>query len=99
MRVVTLDARAWTTLDDLFDAVLPALGAPEWHGRSLDALAESMAAGGINAQQPPYRLSLTGVSSLRNPVRKAIRQLIDAVNDEAVAEGLDVRIVTDAPLD
>ena len=54
MRIIELDGGSWRTYDDLYDALLPALGAPDWHGRNIHALIDSMGTGSINAIEPPY---------------------------------------------
>ena len=43
MRIIELDAAKWKTIIDFYDALLASLGAPEWHGKSPDALIDSMA--------------------------------------------------------
>jgi hypothetical protein len=62
MHIIELDGRNWRTVVDFYDALLTALRAPDWHGRSVGALIDSMIWGGINAVEPPYtiRLSSTG---------------------------------------
>ena len=40
MRIITLDASRWTTAKDFYNAVLLAIGAPEWHGRNINAVVE-----------------------------------------------------------
>lgn len=77
MRVIELDARGWTSLDEVFDALLPALGAPAWHGRSMNALLDSMGAGAINAVEPPYRIRLVGAETLPAEVIGFLRDLRD----------------------
>ena len=54
MREINLDASSWTTVLDLYAALLPALGAPEWHSASIAAIADSMIGGEINEVKPPY---------------------------------------------
>jgi RNAse (barnase) inhibitor barstar len=41
---------------DVYDAFFRAVGAPEWYGRNLDALADSIRGGSINQVEVPYRL-------------------------------------------
>jgi len=45
---IHLDGRAWTSPSDFYNAFLPAVHAPSWHTRSLDALNDSLLTGGIN---------------------------------------------------
>ena len=53
MTKITLDGENWVSTDHFYEALLAALGAPEWHGRNLDALEETLRAGDINAVNPP----------------------------------------------
>jgi RNAse (barnase) inhibitor barstar len=48
MREVILDGSDWATKDDVYDAFFDVVGAPEWNGQNLDALADSIAGGQIN---------------------------------------------------
>jgi hypothetical protein len=66
---------------DFYRAVLPAVGAPEWHGESLNALIDSMIWGGINAIDPPYTIKISG---LRN-VPKAVYEHVKLAK-QAIAE-------------
>jgi hypothetical protein len=43
---------------------LTTIGAPEWHGRSPDALNDSMVFGRINARPPPYDLVVANLHVL-----------------------------------
>lgn len=63
MTHLELDASEWFTPFDFYRALLTELGAPEWHGCSIDALVDSMIFGGINSVVPPYRLTVAGLSS------------------------------------
>jgi hypothetical protein len=42
MRELILNGVGWATRDEVYDAFFRAVGAPEWHGRNLDALADSI---------------------------------------------------------
>lgn len=42
MRVIDLDGSGWGRPDDFYDALLPELGAPEWHGHNPNALNDSV---------------------------------------------------------
>ena len=48
MRVITLDAINWKNILDFYVDLLAALEAPAWHGRSINALIDSMIWGRIN---------------------------------------------------
>ncbi len=57
---------------DFYNALLPALGAPKWHGESVDALIDSMIWGRINAIEPPYTIRIVGTQKLSKDVRDHI---------------------------
>lgn len=79
MRVIELDARAWSTIEDFIDALLAAIGAPVWHGRSLNAFIDSMITGDINSIEPPYEVRIVGGESVPQAVRDYIADLADAL--------------------
>ena len=72
MRIIQLDATNWKTVADFYDALLAAIGAPEWHGDSPDALIDSMIWGGINAVEPPYTIHISGAEKLPKDVSEHV---------------------------
>jgi RNAse (barnase) inhibitor barstar len=72
---IELDARAWQRPDDFYEALLPRLGAPDWHGRNLDALNDSIFNGQINRVEPPYHISVKGTASLSGDMRVFLRKV------------------------
>jgi hypothetical protein len=79
MRAIELDAKNWRTWQDLYDALLAALGAPEWHGRSLNALVDSMVWGGINAVEAPYKIRISGTEKLSKAMLAEIDEVTQAL--------------------
>jgi RNAse (barnase) inhibitor barstar len=65
MRELVLDAREWTTQDDVYDSFFRAVGAPDWHGRNLDALNDSIAGRQINAIEVPYLIVIKNSNSAK----------------------------------
>jgi RNAse (barnase) inhibitor barstar len=63
MRTIRLDAHGWSSPADFYAALLPKLGAPDWHGRNLDALYDGLC-GGINAVEPPFAVEIAGTAEL-----------------------------------
>ena len=57
---IVLDGRHWQDANDFYDAFFTAVGAPKWHGRSLDALNDSIGAGQINRMETPYTIVVRG---------------------------------------
>jgi hypothetical protein len=68
MPIIDLDASKWKTVVDFYDALLAAIGAPKEHGKSPDALIDSMIWGGINAVDPPYTIKISGTAELPRDV-------------------------------
>lgn len=96
MRTITLDASKWQNPLDFYDAILPSLGAPEWHGTNLNALTESMVWGEINAVKPPYTVQIVSTKSLPPEVRQeltwAVEDLAKARADFKSRMGQDVEV-------
>jgi|GEM_PF-5842637 len=99
MKLIELDARRWRSVDDVCSAILAALGAPEWHGKNLDALWETITEAVpcdrdtpetlINAVQPPFQIVVTGSAAASGEVQKflaKLRQLFTEANAEYKSE-------------
>src|SRR5579859_7937376 len=82
MHHIELDATKWKTVSDFYDALLSALGSPEWHGRNINALVDSMIFGGINEISPPYTIRISGISrapkDVRNHIELAEKSILEA---------------------
>jgi RNAse (barnase) inhibitor barstar len=68
MRIIELDAAEWKSIFDFYNALLAAIGAPEWHGKNPNALIDSMIWGGINAVDPPYTVRIYRTTTLPKDV-------------------------------
>src|SRR5579884_3918794 len=79
MQTLELDATKWKTVLDFYDALLAAVGAPEWHGKSPAALVDSMIWGGINAVEPPYMVRIADLSAAPAEVRDHVQLVRDAL--------------------
>ena len=91
LTIIELDASGWHSRLDFYDALLGGLGAPDWHGRNIQALIDSMIVGAINAVEAPFRIVITG---LRSAQGEAVEQLTAAM--EALAEeGASCSVVED----
>lgn len=77
MREIVVSGNWWSSPDDLYDGLLSALGAPEWHGRNLDALWDSIATGHINEVEPPFRIRFVEVDALPDDCRALLDRVID----------------------
>lgn len=100
MRIIELDASKWKTVTDFYDALLAAVGAPKGHGKSPDALIDSMIWGGMNAVEPPYTVQISGLSTSPKEVRDHVQQVGDLLVNGRIyrkrhkGDDVDVSIVT-----
>jgi hypothetical protein len=75
--VIELDASDWKAESDFYGALLSALGAPDWHGRSGIALVDTMLHGDVNKVVPPYRVEVRNSANLPSAVKFHIVEVID----------------------
>jgi len=98
MERIELDASGWTGLEAFYAALLPALGAPEWHGHNLNALWDSMVTGDINTLEPPYEIVLINCEGLEEPLRSQILAFLDLVEQAHDDEGIEIFATAQPPL-
>ena len=90
MKTIPIDARSWRSPSDFYTNVLQALEAPDWHGRNLDALYDSIVTDNINGVRAPYLVIVTGIDGISAELRRLI-ELFASLLEEARAErGLEV---------
>jgi RNAse (barnase) inhibitor barstar len=89
--IIRLDAAGWETAADLWAALLPALGAPEWHGNSLDALFDSIVAG-LNRVQPPMVVELVGAARASAAVVSYVTRIREVFDDAARETGAAIEL-------
>lgn len=94
MPMIRLDARDWQRREDLWAALLPALGAPAWHGPNLDALYDGLVAG-ENLIRPPLTVEIAVSTPLPEPLAAYLDRVrgvfADAARDTGMA--IDFRLV------
>ena len=79
------------TFEDFYDCFLPQVKAPEWHGKNLDALADSLITGSINGVEPPFCVINTNSSELSNRA-KEVFDAVAQIYKEANSEGRKIRV-------
>jgi hypothetical protein len=94
VKEILISAIGWKTPDDFYCALLAALGAPPWHGHSLDALWDSITGGDINSMNPPFVVGITAVDQLNEECKQAIERFATLIG-EARAGGVPVDIKCD----
>jgi RNAse (barnase) inhibitor barstar len=95
MKEIALDASTWRDRDDFYDALLPALGAPGWHGRNLDALNDSIRGDDISAVRLPFRIKITNAASVPADLQKYLFKFADLITDIRVSRGCEVYLMLD----
>ena len=91
MEEIELDGADWSAADDFYTAYFAAVGAPEWHGRNLDALWDSLTGGGINQRNPPFRICISQTARMPCDAREILSRF-EALVQEAEREGHPVQI-------
>jgi RNAse (barnase) inhibitor barstar len=94
VKELPLDGSSWQTKDDVYDAFFDAVGAPEWHGRNLDALNDSIATASINQVEVPYKLVIKNYNKIGVGAKKMTDDFIDLIR-EIAASGCPVEIQID----
>ncbi len=95
MKELVLNGAGWTTKDDVYNAFFHVVGAPEWHGRNLDALADSIAGGQINQVEVPYRVVIKNYNLIGSAAKEMTDNLVNLVR-ELAGKGCPVEICVDA---
>lgn len=81
MTVIHLNGLEWRSPADFYSALLPKLGAPDWHGRNLDALYDSMS-GNVHCLKPPFTIEVRETAGL-SPDMKAYLTKVEQVFEGA----------------
>ncbi|MFD2235341.1 barstar family protein [Phaeospirillum tilakii] len=63
MNTIEIDASSWRDVLDFYNAILAALGAPEWHGKNANALIDSVVYGGINKVGCPLLIKIYNINN------------------------------------
>jgi RNAse (barnase) inhibitor barstar len=91
MKQLILDGASWSSKDDVYDAFFKVVGASSWHGKNLDALNDSIAAGSINKVEVPYRLVIRNFDLVGVGAKKMAQDFVDLIH-ELGARGASVEI-------
>jgi RNAse (barnase) inhibitor barstar len=87
----TFNADGWKSANDVYDAFFAAVHAPSWHGRNLDALNDSIATGGINEVEVPYRLTAQNAAKAGLDARMMLNRFKELI-DQICAEGCPIEM-------
>jgi len=95
VRLVRLDASKWQKPLDFYESLLESLGAPERHGRNVNALIDSMVYGGINKLEPPYRIAIEGTHAVPGAVAEEIKLVRKCLYEAQGTDVNDIQVVVD----
>lgn len=87
MNKISLDSDGCQTPDDFYDILLSALEAPEWHGRNLDALWDSITSD-INGIIPPYSIDVVNTAQLPESVSLLLSRIKSLFEEAKMDRGL-----------
>jgi RNAse (barnase) inhibitor barstar len=91
MRELILDGANWKIKDDVYDGFLRAVGAPTWHGRNLDALADGISGGSINQVEVGYRVIIKNYDKIASLAKQMADSFVDLIQDLA-GEGYPIEV-------
>ena len=91
MKHIRLDTSGWSSPDEFYQDLLPRLGAPDWHGRNLDALYDSLG-GGANRLDPPFRIDVHGSKELGPEMLDFLQKVCRVFDDARQEFGADVSL-------
>ncbi len=89
---IMLDAAGWQDFRDIYAALLPALGAPDWHGPNLDAVYDALVAGHYRIR-PPIVVTVQAVNQASQSMRTYLARLVTVFDDAQAQYGIDARLV------
>lgn len=88
---IVIDWAELKSEEAFYETVLPQLDAPDWHGRNLSALWDSVGVGQINGIEPPYRVVVLGIRDVPDALADFVRRVVIVFLDAAmVRDGIEV---------
>ncbi|GGF51062.1 hypothetical protein GCM10011611_66870 [Aliidongia dinghuensis] len=94
MKEISLNASDWRQQSDFYNALLPGLGAPSWHGHNLDALNDSIG-GDMNAVKPPFQIRITNTASIPPDLCGYLHRFAELVTDLRTRDNREVHLILD----
>lgn len=92
MDSITFRASNWNTSAQVYDDLLGWLGAPDWHGRNLDALWDGLT-GGLMGRAPPYVIRVTDVAAAPPPVAALLARMMPLFDEARSDHGLEIALI------
>jgi hypothetical protein len=79
---IEVNASGWITPLDFYEALLASLGAPDWHGKNVNALMKSMMFGNINKVGPPMIVHVRNLNEAGEAAHTALVEAFGVLTTE-----------------
>ncbi len=89
---ITINWQEIGSEEQFYNQFLPQVQAPEWHGRNLNALTDSIVTGDINKIEPPFTI----ISKNSDNIPSSLKEFQDTVFEifnEAIEAKRDIKVV------
>lgn len=90
MKRTCIDVSKCQTIDAVYTVLLAELGAPDWHGRNLDALWDSITDEDINEIKPPYYIEVRGADRLPLELVSLLTRIRTLFEEAEAQQGISV---------
>ncbi|BBM04000.1 barstar family protein [Microbulbifer sp. GL-2] len=91
---ITVDWKQIESEDDFYNIFLSQVKAPDWHGRNLDALIDSIVTGDINSIEPPYTIHNLNTGFAPRHITEFQLKVL-AIFNEGVVENRGIKVVNE----
>ena len=91
---ITINWKDIESEDRFFEVFLPQVSAPEWHGRNLNALGDSIVTGGVNGIEPPYTILNKNTNSVSDSL-KEFQDKVFEIFQEAINGKREIKVVSE----
>ncbi len=92
MTEICLNAADWHDEDDFYNGLLPALGAPLWHGHNLDALNDTIGGDDINDVKLPFHIRIVNIAALSSEMLAFLKEVDELITDLRTHDGKEVSL-------
>lgn len=81
------------TEEEFYSDFLPKLDAPKWHGRNLDALADSLITASINGIEPPYTILSVNTDSNLGGLKEFQMRVLEILAEAAAEPEREIKVL------
>lgn len=81
------------TEEEFYSYFLPKVEAPDWHGRNLDALADSLITGSINGIEPPYTILSINTHSNLGEFKEFQAKVLEVLTEAAAEPEREIKVL------